>query len=246
MPSATSRHAWYINPVNGKSPAAGGNGSQASPWNSLAGVISGQWGTQGFAVTGYTRPLLSSVPYIHLANGAFVDVADQLGNPPVQPGDAIYLMSGNYGDIVLGNYNLSTTNSDFVTVEAGPTPGQVPVFSSLFIDRTSKWVFNGIKVQSLLGANGNVNHALDLDAFDQGPSYPTTDIVLENLLISSADSTAGWTQGQWVAQARNGLRVRVWPATARTVSPTRAASRWPDRTSRMCVSARSSPATTCW
>ena len=205
VPSATSRHAWYINPVNGKSPAAGGNGSQASPWNSLAGVISGQWGTQGFAVTGYTRPLLSSVPYFHLANGAFVDVADQLGNPPVQPGDTIYLMSGNYGDIVLGNYNLSTTNSDFVTVEAGPTPGQVPVFSSLYIDRTSKWVFNGIKVQSLLGANGNVNPLIFIT--DQGPSYPTTDIVLENLLISSADSTAGWTQGQWVAQARIGFQV---------------------------------------
>ena len=206
VPSTSSRHAWYINPVNGKSPAAGGNGSQASPWNSLAGVISGQWGTQGFAVTGYTRPLLSSVPYFHLANGAFVDVADQLGNPPVQPGDTIYLTSGNYGDIVLGNYNLSTTNSDFVTVEAGPTPGQVPVFSSLYIDRTSKWVFNGIKVQSLLGANGDVNTAL-ITIVDQGPSYPTTDIVLENLLINSADSTAGWTQGQWIAQARNGILV---------------------------------------
>ncbi len=245
VPSATSRHAWYINPVNGKSPAAGGNGSQASPWNSLAGVISGQWGTQGFAVTGYTRPLLSSVPYFHLANGAFVDVADQLGNPPVQPGDTIYLMSGNYGDIVLGNYNLSTTNSDFVTVEAGPTPGQVPVFSSLYIDRTSKWVFNGIKVQSLLGANGNVNRAyLDhrpgpvLPDHRHRPGEPPHQLGRQH----------GWLDPGAVGRA-GPQRLpgrRVWPATARTVSPTQAASRWPDRTSRMCVSARSSPATTCW
>src|ERR1700733_3731041 len=117
VPSATPRHFWYIDPVNGKSPAAGGNGSQASPWNSLNGVISGNWGTGGFSVPGYTRPLLSSVPYQHHVNGVFANVADQIGSPPVQAGDTIYLMSGNYGDIVLGNYDLSTTNSDFVTVE---------------------------------------------------------------------------------------------------------------------------------
>src|SRR5271169_4797569 len=95
VPSATFRHVWYIDPVNGKTPADGGNGSQASPWNSLTGVIGGQWGAAK-SVVGYTRPLLSTVPYYHIANGARVDVADQLGNPPVQPGDAILLMSGNY------------------------------------------------------------------------------------------------------------------------------------------------------
>jgi len=76
--------------VNGKSPAAGGNGSQARPWNSLSGVISGNWGGS-FSVPGYTRPLLSSVPYAHFVNGKFVQVADQIGNPPVQPADTIYL-----------------------------------------------------------------------------------------------------------------------------------------------------------
>src|SRR6202161_3387371 len=96
VPSATPRHVWYIDPVNGKTPAAGGNGSQASPWNSLSGVISGQWGVSNFSVPGYTRPLLSSVPYAHIANGHLVPVADQLGSPPVQPGDALMLMSGNY------------------------------------------------------------------------------------------------------------------------------------------------------
>jgi hypothetical protein len=189
--------------VNGKTPAAGGNGSQASPWNSLAGVISGNWGASNFSVPGYTRPLLSSVPYVHIVNGKFVAVADQLGNPPVQPGDALYLMSGNYGDVVVGDFNLATTNSDFVTVQAAPIAGQVPVFSTLSIDRTNKWVFNGIKVQSLYGANNNFLGLVNIT--DQGSSFPTTDIILENMQISSADSTAGWTKAQWVAQARNGF-----------------------------------------
>ena len=126
-----------------------------------------------------------------------------MGNPPVQPGDAIYLMSGNYGDIGLGNFDNPTNNSDFVTVEAAPIPGQVPVFSTLWIDRTNKWVFSGIKVQSLLGANNNTNALITIE--DQGPSIPTTDIILENMQISSADSTAGWSQAQWIAQARYGV-----------------------------------------
>ena len=201
VPSATFRHTWYIDPVNGKSPAAGGNGSQAAPWNSLNGVISGNWAAN-VTVPGYSRPLLSSVPYNHAFNGqCCAAVADQLGNPPVQPGDALMLMSGNYGDIVLGAFNLPTTNSDFVTVEAAP--GQVPVFSTLYIERTNKWVFNAIKVQSLLGTNGNTQALVTLT--DQGPSFPTTDIILENMQISSADSTAGWSKAQWIAQSRVGF-----------------------------------------
>jgi hypothetical protein len=199
VPSATPRHVWYVDPVNGKTPAAGGNGSQASPWNSLSGVLSGAWGASGFSVPGYTRPLLSSVPYGH-NNGQF-PVADQLGNPPVQPGDALMLMSGNYGDIGIGDYELPTTNSDFVTVEAAP--GQTPVFTTLLLDRTNKWVFDAIKVQSLMGTNGNTQALVSLT--DQGPAYPTTDIIFENMQISSADSTTGWSQTQWIAQARWGF-----------------------------------------
>jgi hypothetical protein len=200
VPSATPRHVWYIDPVNGKTPAAGGNGSQASPWNSLSGVLSGAWGAN-ITVPGYSRPLLSSVAYNHIVNGQLVAVADQLGNPPVQPGDALMLMSGNYGDIGIGDFNLPTTNSDFVTVEAAP--GQTPVFTTLLLDRTNKWVFDAIKVQSLIGTNGNDQALITLT--DQGPSFPTTDIIFENMQISSADSTTGWSQAQWMAQARWGI-----------------------------------------
>ena len=131
VPSATPRHVWYVDPVHGKTPAAGGSGSQASPWNSLSGIISGNWAANGFSIPGYTRPLLSSVPYYHITSAGRIDVADKLGNPPVQPGDTIYLMSGNYGDIGLGSFDLPTTNSDFVTVQAAPIAGQVP-FNPLY------------------------------------------------------------------------------------------------------------------
>jgi hypothetical protein len=127
VPPTTPRYVWYIDPVHGKTPAAGGNGSQAAPWNSLPGIIG------SVPVTGYPRPLLSTVPYSHVTAAGRVDIADTVGNPPVGPGDTIMLMSGNYGDIAIGEYLQQVVNSDFVTVEAAP--GQTPVFSTLPLDK---------------------------------------------------------------------------------------------------------------
>ena len=191
QPGPTGK-VWYVDPVNGKTPAAGGDGSKAAPWNSLQGVLYFKY------PSGYPRPLLSSVPYFHVVDGKRVYVADQLGSPPVQPGDSIELMSGDYGDIVIGDYLQQVVNPSFVTVEAAP--GQAPVFSTLFIRSTKKWVFKGIKVQSLFGTN---NSKLPLVAVtDQGAALPTSDIILESMQVSSADNTDGWTQPEWLARAR--------------------------------------------
>ena len=78
---------WWVDPMNGKAPAAGGLGTKAAPWNSLQSILSPK------IQSGYARPLLSSVPYVHVADGKRVYVADQLGDPPVQPGDSIMLMT---------------------------------------------------------------------------------------------------------------------------------------------------------
>ena len=161
QPGPTGK-VWWLDPVNGKTPADGGNGSQTAPWNSLPGVLSFRF------PPGYTRPLLSSVPYIHVVDGKRVFIADQLGNPPVQPGDTIKLMSGNYGDIVIGDYLQQVVNPSFVTVEAAP--GQAPVFLTLYIRSTNKWVFKGIKVQSLFGTNNNKQGLVTVS--DQGAVAP--------------------------------------------------------------------------
>jgi hypothetical protein len=190
-----------VDSVNGKSPADGGDGSQVHPWSSLNAVISSQWSVSAAPkASGYTRPLLSSIPYFHIVNGKRAFAADETGAPPVKPGDVIKLMSGNYGDIVVGIYNAQTPNSDFVTVEAAP--GQTPVFSTLYIRSTNKWVFDGVKVQSLLGTNNNKQSLVSVT--DQWAALPTSDIILQNMQISAADSTEGWTKEQWIAQGRSG------------------------------------------
>ena len=199
QPGPTGK-VWYIDPINGKTPAAGGAGSQAAPWNSLQGVLSFRY------PQGYPRPLLSSVPYFHVVDGKKIYVADQLGSPPIQPGDTIKLMSGNYGDIGIGDYLQQVVNPSFVTVEAAP--GQTPVFSTLYISSTNKWVFNGIKVQSLLGTNNNKQPLVAVR--DQGAALPSSNIVLTNMLVSAADPSvyANWTQAQWAANTRSGISVK--------------------------------------
>jgi parallel beta-helix repeat protein len=195
QPGATGK-VWWVDPINGKTPAAGGDGSQTAPWNSLPGVLSFRF------PPGYTRPLLASVPYFHVVDGRRVIVADRIGSPPVQPGDTIKLMSGEYGDVDVGIFNTQIPNSDFVTVEAAP--GQTPVFLTLYIRSTNKWVFKGIKVQSLFGTNNSKQGLVTVT--DQGAAHPTSDIILQNMDISTTDSIDGWTKEQWVAQGRTGYR----------------------------------------
>ena len=185
---------WYFDPVHGKTQAAGGNGSQAAPWNNLQALIQSQ--------PGYPYALLKSAPYSQTpvpGKPAVMTTGAKTG--PIAPGDEILLMSGNYGDLWLNIWNARITNSDFVTVAAAP--GQTPVLKSLLVAGTNKWAFSGIKVQSLQAAARSGNALVEVK--DGGPTLPTSDIVLQNMTISSQDNVSAWSKGQWVANARNGF-----------------------------------------
>jgi hypothetical protein len=199
-PPTTFGKTWYIDPVNGKTALAGGNGSQAHPWNSLQAVFA--------AGTGYTYPLLTTASYKHVevtnaATGAWAYVfGPGPGSGPIAPGDEILLMSGNYGVINVGYSGVEISNPYFVTIAAAP--GQTPVLSSLTIWSTTKMQFNGIKVQGLASVS-----ALPLIQIrDQGGSLQTSDLVFENMTLSSQDDVSGWTQAQWIANARTGFNAQ--------------------------------------
>ena len=132
-PPSTFRHVWYIDPVKGKTAAAGGNGTQAAPWNSLQAVFQSQ--------LGYTYPLLTTAPYV--VSGKSV-VGPKAG--PIEPGDEVLLMSGNYGAITVGQYLAPIVNPSFVTIAAAP--GQTPVLTTLGVSASKMFTFNGLKVQS--------------------------------------------------------------------------------------------------
>jgi hypothetical protein len=131
---------WYFDPVHGTTLAAGNDGSQAKPWNNLQALVQVE--------PGYAFPLLTTAPYRQVpVPGKPMVVATGPKAGPIAPGDEILLMSGNYGNIWINFGGAEISNSAFVTI--APAPGQTPVLTSLFVSGTNKWVFNGLKVQSL-------------------------------------------------------------------------------------------------
>ncbi len=153
-PPSTFRHVWYFDPVHGKTQAAGGNGSQASPWNNLQALIQGE--------PGYSYPLLTTAPYLQSV-GAGKPWATITGPKagPIAPGDEILLMSGNYGNLWINIWAAEISNSAFVTI--APAPGQTPVLTSLLVSGTNDWVFSGLKVQSLQPAAVNGNYLVEVN-----------------------------------------------------------------------------------
>ena len=75
--------------------------------------------------------------------------------------------------------------------------------TSILVAGTNKWVFNGLKVQSLQPARARGNGLVEIK--DGGATLPTSDIVLQNMTISSQDNTKAWSKAQWVANARSGF-----------------------------------------
>ena len=92
---------WYVDPVNGKTPAEGGNGSQAAPWNSLQGVVSST-PPPGYATAPAQQHSLS--PPAASGRNRPARLRRSGSGAIVQPGDEILLMSGQYGDIAIGTY----------------------------------------------------------------------------------------------------------------------------------------------
>jgi hypothetical protein len=193
VPPATFNHIWYVDPVNGKTAAAGGLGTQGAPWNSLQAAFSVE--------PGYTAPLLSTAPYHH-PNPANPANTFSPGGGPIQPGDEILLMSGDYGQILIGLWHYGVNNPSFVIIAAAP--GQTPLLSSLTVKASSGFMFSGIKVQSL--ATRQYESPM-VSIGDQGPGFPTSNIILSNVSVSAADPsvTATWTQAEWAANTRVGI-----------------------------------------
>ncbi len=180
VPPKAFAHDWYFDP---KAPY-GGDGSRAHPWNKIEALVSPDAG----------KPLLSSAPYRHLTESGYQTIPDP--SAPVHPGDRVLLMTGNYGRLNANMYGQTITNSDFVTIEAAP--GQTPVLAGAFFADTNKWRLHGVKIRSagpdwraLVHINGK-----------------SSDIVVDDNDVASADDISAWDQSAWRAQGRVGLLTR--------------------------------------
>lgn len=170
-PPTTFPHIWYVDP----NAANGGNGSQATPWNSLQALANTVTGL------GFSTPLLTTA-----------------GGGPVAPGDEVLLMSGTasqYGAISVSAVN----NSSFVTIAAAP--GQTPVLTSLVFTNSSEFVVSNISAQGTLGPNGAL---FDANWSGTSTVHDIIFDHLTGSSADNA-TVATWTQTDWQSNATKGV-----------------------------------------
>ncbi len=174
VPNLNSRPTFYVDATNGTDT---GDGSQAHPWKNLQTVVDKDIATKSYVYPYYNTD--GSIAH----NGDIVAL-----NPtaPIAPGSIIYLMNGNYGDISIGKH----VNSDFIAIVAAPN--QTPVVHSLTVHASSKWVFQGLKIQRLADS---YNNAVNIST--NASSGPVNDIIFDHNSVSSVDDTSGWSQADW-------------------------------------------------
>lgn len=195
------KHRWYFDAVAGDDTL--GDGSKLKPWKSVVNV---------FQMVGTLAPKFNQAPYRHVVAGVWTTAAD--AGAPIKPGDALELMSGNYGDM---RY-LVNGSPDWLTIE--PVLGQKPVFTSLLISGASKVYIHDVKVQSqgagtLIALSGQGTYPTDEKGFSQ---YPAQDIILDRLEMSSVDDASAWLAADWVAKAKSAFS--IYPFAGRCISLT--------------------------
>lgn len=227
-PRVSTGTVWHIDPVSGKSPADGGDGSAAHPWNSLQGVLAYNYQVRP---VGWTKAMLSTYPYDHkgLALGISPVTGTRYGPDgpgfdmtQIQPGDTVLLASGNYGSIGAGSTDGPVNNVDakgatkWITFK--PETGATPVFQTLSIGGVRGEIWNGITVRSTK-TDGSASNSGDLVLInDGGPTSPTMDVQIANSLIESVATMptkvnpdgsvlSGWSKADWVANTRSGIRM---------------------------------------
>jgi hypothetical protein len=171
---------FYVDPERGD-PAH--EGSAERPWRSLQEVFSqGRVESRGW----------NSLPYAK-------DSRLVLRNPaaPVKPGDTIWLLSGDYGDLFIrGCYN-----SDFITIAA--VEGQTPRFRSVRLQSSSHWILKGLHVRPEPVGGAKPRTMIDLES--HGWQGPVHDIVVEGCVLQSAEDASRWSAEQWNTLAANGI-----------------------------------------
>ncbi len=195
------KHRWYFDAATGDDTL--GDGSKLKPWKTVVNV---------FQPIGTLPPKFSLAAYRHIVNGAWVTVAE--AGAPIKPGDALELMTGNYGDL---RY-LAVGADDWLTIE--PVLGQKPVFTSILLSGVSKFYIHDVKVQSqggghLISISGQGTYPVDDKGFSE---HPSQDVIMDRLEISSIDDASAWVAADWNTKAKNALS--IYPFSGRCISMT--------------------------
>ena len=195
-----SGNTFYVDPVNG---SVNGDGSSSNPWKTLQSVIdSGMIEFYKHAET----------------NNAESELITDYPDAPVKGGDKLILRSGYHGHIRLNNFMFK----DWLHIVAAE--GETPVLAQFALLGAFKKIhLNGISV-----IKGHYVPPAEVVS-DSAKQYWTTDkvsgavlalqenklwgkaseVVLQNVKVSTVESTSGWTNEDWALKAVTGLSLHA-------------------------------------
>ncbi len=157
------------------------DGSLTRPWKTLAEVVDEK------------NKLIATQSYPGNYQNSDHKLSDQNPSAPIKPGDIIYLMSGDHGNVEI----LGAINKDFITVEAARN--QTPTLRSLRVNGASKWMFVGLKVQG--AGDGSTNSSPGAALVEFGRNLwrgPADNIIFTSGSVSTADDSNSWEDIDWV------------------------------------------------
>lgn len=181
-PSDSYGNVYYVDAINGSS---SGDGSESDPWKSLQDVIDSQL---------IESQNWNGLPY----NEGSSELIIRNSGAPVKAGDAIYLLDGNYGDVVIKSYY----NKKPITIKN--YPGHSPTFHSIKLLGVSNWIFDGLTIKRSDPYSPKTSTLFEV--LSHGWLGPASNITLENSLITSADEVTEWSADDWGSKVSDGIK----------------------------------------
>lgn len=173
---------FYVDPERG---ADAGEGTTDAPWRSLQAVIDGN--------------LVQTQDWPSLPFEAGMALEPRNEGAVVQPGDTIWLATGDYGDLAI----VSHYNTGPITVAAAP--GAEPRFTSVLVRSSAHWVLRGLAVGADYAATPAAHTLVSLESHDW--TGPIRDVTVEDCALRSIADASAWTEDDWNTLACNGFDV---------------------------------------
>jgi hypothetical protein len=200
-PPASGGRSFWVDPIHGSD---AGDGSRIHPWRTLEEVVA-----DGRFVTAPAIVRRDAVSH-WMAKLGIAGLAQSRSRGVIQPGDTVWLMSGDQGAVKLQGYYgkgdtlLGYDNPQFITIAAAP--GQTPVLRRLQVLGGRRWAFRGLTVESLndtgqFAAGGTVGQDYALVMF----TGPHSDIIFDGNTLRSAANVRAWSLDDWRRKRASGV-----------------------------------------
>jgi parallel beta-helix repeat protein len=107
----------------------------------------------------------------------------------VAPGDTVWLMSGDYGQLSIE----SADNAETITLAAAD--GEEPRFTSVLVRNSSAWTLRGLHV-----TGERADYLIDLSGDNE-------DVQVESCVLMSTQDASSWSAQDWIDRASSGINV---------------------------------------